>query len=230
MDDALRALAQKALEFVPKGARIGLGTGHTTEAFLELLGERARGGFAVKGVPSSEGTALKARQLGIPLTTLDDETPLAVTIDGADEVEPRSLNMIKGRGGALVRERIIAVAARRQIIIVTAEKIVDHLGSRTKLPVEVIPFATPYCRRQIEGLADFKDMRTELRGGAKSPYVTDNGNWIFDCTIPRVTDPRALEQALLSIPGVVDTGLFLGTASLVLVAEGTSIRELTREE
>jgi ribose 5-phosphate isomerase A len=221
-------VAAKALELVPDGARIGLGSGRTTEAFVHALAERVRQGLRVRGVPTSEGVARLARSLGIPLDTLEDSTPLEVTIDGADEVEPKTLNMIKGWGAALVRERIVAAAARRQVIIVTAEKLVERIGTRGRLPVEVIPFAAPFCRRQIEQIAVPGGLRPAVRQVDGKPLVTDNGNWILDCALAPQDDPAGLERALLAIPGVVDTGLFLGTAAMVLVAEGGKVRELRR--
>lgn len=228
MEANLQALARKAIEFVSPESRIGLGSGHAAEAFVQLLGERVRQGFSVRGVPTSQGTARLAQELGIPLDTLAAAEPLAVTIDGADEVEPASLNLIKGWGGALVRERIVAAASRRQIILVGAEKLVVRLGERGKLPVEVLPFAAPFCRQAIERLPFGGGLRVQLRGGEQQPFVTDNGNWIFDCALGPLADPAACAAALRAIPGVVDTGLFLGTAAMVLVAENGNVRELHR--
>jgi ribose 5-phosphate isomerase A len=226
LDTELAAVAAKALEWVSDGARIGLGSGRTTEAFMRLLGDRVRQGLHIRGVPTSSGTAQLAQKLGIPLDTLDSPEPLAVTVDGADEVEPKSLNLIKGWGGALVRERIVAVAARRQVILVTHEKLVERLGQRGRLPVEVIPFAEPLVRRRITSLG----LRLEIRQAEGKTFVTDNGNWILDCGLTAQDDPARLEAALLAIPGVVDTGLFLGTAEVVLVAEGGQVRELRRSQ
>jgi ribose 5-phosphate isomerase A len=249
MSRQLSALADRALDSVRDGARLGLGTGHTIEAFLERLGERVRGGLRVRGVPTSEVTTQKARELGIPLDTLDAPEPLDMTVDGADEVERGTLNLIKGWGGALVRERIVAAASRQQIILVTSEKIVDCLGARGKLPVEVIPLAAPYCRRRMlkkdergtmndesKGLphSDFgidpriSILDVQLRGEPGKPFVTDNGNWILDCSIEPLQNSANLDRWLCSIPGVVDTGFFFGTASVVLVAEGDAIQELHR--
>lgn len=229
MDGDFKALAEKALAFVPPGGRIGLGSGRTTAAFLRVLGERACQGLSVRGVPTSEAAAQLAREVGIPLDTLDGDEPLAVTIDGADEVERGTLHLIKGWGGALVRERIVAAASRQQVILVTAEKVVDRLGTRGRLPVEVLPFAAPFCRRRIEALSVAGGpLRPDVRLKDGRPLVTDNGNWIFDCAVPPLADPPALEQALRAIPGVVDTGLFLGTAAVVLVAEGATVREWRR--
>ena len=224
----MTALAARALDLVPDGARIGLGSGRTVGVFLQALGERVAGGLRVRGVPTSEATARRARDLGIPLDTLQPEGPLEATIDGADEAEPATLNLVKGWGGALVRERIVAAASRQQVILVTGRKVVDRLGSRGNLPVEVLPFAARWCRRRIEQLAGSGRLRAVLRGGARQPYLTENGNWIFDCALQPQDDPAALERSLRAVPGVVDTGLFLGTAAVVFVAEAGAIRELRR--
>lgn len=228
MDNAdLAALAAKALEWVPSGARIGLGSGRTTQAFIRALGDRVRQGFPVRGVPTSSGSARLAQEFGIALDELDDG-PLEITVDGADEVEPRSLNLIKGWGGALVRERIVAAASKKQLILVTPEKLVECLGQRGKLPVEVVPFAEPFVRHKIRELPD--GIRPELRAQDGKTFVTDNGNWILDCALAPVALPHKLSEALRSIPGVVDTGLFLGTAAVVLVAEKGTVRELHRPQ
>lgn len=221
MDD-FAALAARALEMVPDGSRVGLGSGRTATAFIHALGERVRGGLRVRGVPTSEATAQLARSLGIPLDTLDDPTPLALTVDGADEVERGTLRLIKGWGGALVRERIVAAASRAQVILVTAEKVVDRLGTRGRLPVEVLPFAAGFCRRCVELIGLKGTFRAAANGGT---FVTDNGNWILDCAVSPLDDPAALERSLRAIPGVVDTGLFLGTAALVLVDDGGRVVE-----
>jgi ribose 5-phosphate isomerase A len=224
----LNAVTSRVLALVSDGARLGLGSGRASMAFLEALGQRVRAGLRVTGVPTSETTAARARELGIPLETLDNDTPLDFTVDGADEVERGTLNLVKGWGGALVRERIVAAASRRQIILVTGEKIVDHLGTRGKLPVEVLPFAAPYCRRRIEALTGFGTLLPGVRMDQGKPVVSDNGNWTLDCTLGPQTRPADLEQALLAIPGVVDTGLFIGTADLVLVGMEGRVEEWRR--
>jgi ribose 5-phosphate isomerase A len=224
VEAALAALAAKALDFVPDGSRIGLGTGHAADAFLQALADRVRQGLRVRGVPSSEETGSLARSLGIAVDTLDADEPLIVTIDGADEVERGTLNLIKGRGGALARERVVAAAARRQVILVTPEKLVGRLGERGVLPVEVLPFAESFCRRSIRALG----LRSEVRQHDGAPFVTDNGNSILDCAVGPLDNPAALEAALKAVPGVVATGLFLGTASLVLVGRAEGVEELRR--
>jgi ribose 5-phosphate isomerase A len=208
----LQAIGEYALRYVPDGATVGLGTGHAATAFLHALGERVRGGLKVRGVPTSQASADLARELGIPLTTLDDVPELDVDVDGADEVDTHR-NLIKGYGGALVREKIVAASARELVILVGPEKLVATLGARGKLPVEVAPFGLPLCRRRLTDLG----LPPELRMVDGRPFVTDNGNHILDCHIDSLDQPADLEQAILAIPGVLGTGLFLGMRPTVLV-------------
>jgi len=219
--DPLEALAMRALGLVRDGTVVGLGTGRAATAFLHALAGRVRDGCRVKGVPTSEETERVARELGIPLVGL--EADLDLTVDGADEVDPE-LNLIKGDGGALVRERIVAAASARQVILVTRDKLVEVLGSHGRLPVEVLPFALPLCRRRLEALG----LKPVLRTEEDRPFVTDNWNVIVDCATGPIEDPHALERTILTIAGVVDTGLFLGIADTVLVADGVTVRELDR--
>ena len=222
----LERVATHALSFVPETsavARVGLGSGRAATAFVRALGARVRAGQKVQAVPTSEATAVLAREVGIPLVDLD-RTPLDVTVDGADEVDP-NLDMVKGWGGALVRERIVAAASERQIILVTPDKMVERLGSRGRVPVEVIPFARPFCERRLEALG----CRPELRSERGRPFVTDNGNVILDCGLEPPKDVVALDRAIRAIPGVVDTGFFLGTADTVLLAEAGTVRTLRRD-
>jgi ribose 5-phosphate isomerase A len=223
-EPALERLAARALEIVADATVIGLGTGRAASAFVRALGAQVRGGRRVGGVPTSEASAALARASGIPLAGLD-EPSIDVTVDGADEVDP-DLNLIKGYGGALVRERIVAAASRRQLILVGSEKLVPALGSRGRLPVEVVPFALPLVIRELSRLGARPTVRT--RSG--QPFVSDNGNVVVDCAVPRVERPAELHAEMRAIPGVVDTGLFLGTAHTVLVADGPVIRELTRSK
>lgn len=222
--DSLAILAAHALELVKDGAIVGLGSGRAATAFLRALAARVREGLSVRGVPTSEETARIARDSGIPLIGLDEAVP-DLTVDGADEVDPQ-LNLIKGYGGALVRERIVAAASRRQIILVEAGKLVPVLGTRGRLPVEVVPFSVPLCRHRLETLG----CRPRLRAERNRPYVTDNGNLILDCAVDPIPDPPALERAIRGIPGVVDTGLFLGTADTVLVADGGTVTVRKRQQ
>ncbi len=220
--EPLSALARRALGFVKDDTAVGLGAGRAATAFVRALAARVRDGLRVRGVPVSEATAGLAAGLGIPLVGLEAEIDVAV--DGADEVDP-DLDLIKGYGGALVRERIVAAASRRQIILVERDKLVPRLGSRGRLPVEVVPFALPWCLHRLAALG----LRPTLRMDGERPFVTDNGNVIVDCAVEPIADPPGLERALRAIPGVVDTGLFLGTADTVLVADGTAVSELGRQ-
>ena len=220
---ALDRLAARALELVADAVVIGLGSGRAASAFIRALGAQARAGRAVRGVPTSEATARLAREMGIPLTGLD-EPSVDVTVDGADEVDP-FLNLIKGYGGALVRERIVAAASERQLILVRSEKLVPVLGSRGRLPLEVVPFALPLVLRRLSRMG----CEPEVRAVGGRPFLSDNGNLVVDCAVKPIESATALEGRLRAIPGVVDTGLFLGTAHIVLVADGDAIRELRRE-
>jgi len=220
--EPLNALARRALGFVKDDTAVGLGAGRAATAFVRALAARVRAGLRVRGVPVSEATAGLAAELGIPLVGLEAE--IDVTVDGADEVDP-DLDLIKGYGGALVRERIVAAASRRQIILVERDKLVPQLGSRGRLPVEVIPFALPLCLHRLAALG----LRPTLRMVGERPFVTDNGNVLVDCAVEPIGDPPGLERTLRAIPGVVDTGLFLGTADTVLVADGTSVNEWSRQ-
>jgi ribose 5-phosphate isomerase A len=202
--------------------RVGLGSGRAAEAFVRALAAEAGRGLRVQGVPTSQATAALATSLGLALAELTDE-PLAVTVDGADEVDPR-LDLIKGYGGALTRERIVAAASRRQVILATPEKLVPRLGTRGRLPVEIVPFARPLAVRRLSALG----CQPQVREAERRPFVTDNGNWILDCAIVAVDDAATLEREIRRIPGVVDTGFFLGTAERVLVAEADHVRVLRR--
>jgi ribose 5-phosphate isomerase A len=220
-DDPLATLATRALDFVGDGGVVGLGSGRAASAFVRALAARVRDGLRVRGVPTSEETARLARELGIDLVGLEAE--LDLTIDGADEVDGE-LNLIKGYGGAFARERIVAAASRQQVILVTSDKLVETLGARGRLPVEVMPFALPLCRRRLEDLG----LKPALRTHEERPFVTDNFNVIIDCAVGPIEDPAALQRVILAIPGVIDTGLFLATADTVLVSDGETVRELVR--
>jgi len=225
--DDLARLAEHAVGLVRRAARsgpvrVGLGSGRAATAFVHALAGLVRDGARVSGIPTSAATAALARGLGIVVTELGPE-PLDLTVDGADEVDP-SLDLIKGYGGALVRERIVAAASRRQVILVTAEKLVPRLGTRGRLPVEIVPFARALCERRLRELG----ARPELRATVGQPFATDNGNWILDCGIGPLEDAADFARAVRAIPGVVDTGLFLGTADTVVVADGGAVRERRR--
>ena len=199
---------------------MGLGSGRAAEAFVRALAAEAAQGLVVQGVPTSRAIATLARSLGLPIAELTSDL-LDITVDGADEVDPR-LDLIKGYGGALTRERIVAAASRRQVILVTPEKLVPRLGSRGRLPVEIVPFARHLCDRRLRALG----CEPVLREAGAGPFVTDNGNWILDCGITAPDDAAALDRDIRGVPGVVDTGFFLGTAERVLVAEDGAVRVL----
>jgi ribose 5-phosphate isomerase A len=207
---------EAALSMVQEGHLIGLGSGNASWKFIEALGERVRGGLKVEGIPASEASANLAKKVGIPLVELTSDRVIDITFDGADEVDPQ-LNLIKGYGHALVREKIIAVAAKRFIILVgperIEEKIVQNLGQRGKLPVEVVPFALGYCQRVLSQLG----LPGELLKDGEKTFFSDNGNYILECRMSRITNPFELEKKICEIPGVVDTGFFLNMAEKVLI-------------
>jgi ribose 5-phosphate isomerase A len=205
---------ERALDFVADGAVVGLGSGRASTEFIKLVGARVRSGLRVRGVPTSQTSAELAQSLGIPLVSLEGGMPLALTVDGADEVDPQ-LNLIKGYGRALVREKIVAAASRLLVILVGAGKTVPALGSRGKLPVEVVPFALPLCRARLTELG-LRPVAYEVDGKL---FVSDNGNAILDCGVDPISDPAALEASIQAIPGVVGTGLFLGMADVVLFGD-----------
>ena len=218
--------AAYAARLVPDRAVIGLGSGSTVALFLEHLAARLRRGELrdIRGVPTSEQTAARARALGIPLTTLDEHSHLALTVDGADEVDP-NLNLIKGRGRALVREKIVAVHSERLVIIVDATKLVTRLG-QGPLPVEILPFAAHAHLRWLASLGCQVDLVREADG---TPIRTDNGHYLAFCTFPDgIPDPQALAQTLKLRPGIVDHGLFLDMAALVVVGTAQGVRLLER--
>jgi ribose 5-phosphate isomerase A len=208
----LRAIAERALEMIAKENVVGLGTGRAAATFIAALGERVRAGLRVRGIPTSRDAAHLAGQAGIPLTSFEETDSIDITVDGADEVDPQC-NLIKGYGGALVREKIVAAASRRVVILVGAEKVVSVLGQRGILPVEVVPFSLVPCRRRLLALG----FASEPRMHDGRVFLSDNGNYIVDCRIPPLDKPVDIEQAIRAIPGVVGTGLFLGLTSTVLI-------------
>jgi len=211
-------IVERALELIPNHSQIGLGSGRAARAFVRSLGQRMRAGrLHVQGVPTSHETASLAREVGIPLVTLEEASTLEITIDGADEVDP-NLDLIKGYGRALVREKIVAASSRRLVILVGPEKLVPKLGTRGRLPVEVLPFALPLCERRLREL----QCQPEVWAEGSQILTTDNGNYILDCSVKPIADPIQLELDIRAIPGVVGTGLFLGMADLVLVEDGKS--------
>ncbi|MBV8487563.1 MAG: ribose-5-phosphate isomerase RpiA [Planctomycetaceae bacterium] len=219
-------IIERALELVADGSRIGLGSGRAAQAFVKALGEHVRDGhLRVYGVPTSVATESLALQEEIPLLNLARAGTLDLTVDGADEVDP-NLDLIKGYGRALVREKIVAASSRRLIILVGDEKLVPQLGTRGKLPVEVTPFALPLCERRLRefGCQPVPYVQRDAL------FVTDNGNHILDCQIAPIADAIRLEDDIRAIPGVVGTGLFLGMADTVLVGDRTDFRMIEERQ
>jgi ribose 5-phosphate isomerase A len=215
---------QRAAQEVQDGMVLGLGTGSTVYYFIQEVGRMVHEGLRLTGVPTSIRTAELATQLAIPLTTLDAHPHLDLAVDGADEVDD-ALNLIKGAGGALLREKIIAASAARFLVVVDDSKMVHRLGERHPLPVEVVPFGVMPATRALEGLG----ARVTLRRGADGrPWVSDNGNYILDCRFRPIADPRALQQQLLAIPAVIDSGLFIGMTDTVLIGQAEGVRRLDR--
>lgn len=218
-DDFKRAAAEAALKFVEPGMKLGLGTGSTAAHFVELLGAKVADGFDVVGVPTSEATREFAERHGVPLTTLKDTPELDLTVDGADEIDG-DLNLIKGGGAALLREKIVAFASKRMIVIADSSKLVPQLGA-FPLPIEVIPFGKESTKRAIARLAKELGGSGEIdirRAEDECPVVTDSGHIIVDAHFERINDAKSVAAALNRIPGVVEHGLFLGYATLAILA------------
>lgn len=227
VDELKRAAAAAAVERVEPGMILGLGTGSTISHFLELLADRHDAGAltGIAGIPTSERTAGRARELGIPLTRLEEHPAIDLTVDGADEVDP-NLDLIKGLGGALLREKLVAQASRRLLIIVDDSKVVPRLGTRAPLPVEVVPFGWTVQRSFLSLLGARPALRTRPGG---SPFETDNHNYILDCHFDGgIPDAAALERRLEERAGIVESGLFLQMASEVVVAGTDGVRRLFR--
>jgi ribose 5-phosphate isomerase A len=210
-----------AAELVSDGQVVGLGTGSTAYFAVIALGERVKAGLKIVGIPTSIATEELARKLGIPLTTLDQHPEIDITIDGADEIDPR-LNLIKGGGGALLREKVVASVTKKMVVVADSGKVVPALG-KFPLPVEIIPFARPVVERKLVSLGATPKLRLKPDG---QPYVTDNGNHILDASFGRISDPPAVARSLSETPGVVEHGLFIGFAKVALVGRGTSLEEL----
>jgi ribose 5-phosphate isomerase A len=224
-----RAAAAGAVEFVRSGMRLGLGTGSTAKHFVDLLGERVRGGLDVVAVPTSEATRTQAELLGITLTTLDETPELDLTIDGADEIAP-DLTLIKGGGGALLREKIVAAASAKMLVIADQSKWVAMLG-RFPLPIEIAPFGAAATRRAVEaataaaGCPGAAPIRKTANGHA---FVTDGGHWLLDAQLQRIPDPKTLAARLSAVPGVMEHGLFIGLARTAIVAGPDGVRLIER--
>ena len=214
-DEAKLAAATKAIEtFLQDGMTIGLGSGTTSRFFVRILGDRVKSGLRVIGVPSSKSTGQLAQEVGVPLADLNDVEQLDLTIDGADEIDPKG-RMIKGGGANLLWEKIVASASRKMVAIVDESKRVQRLG-RFPLPVEVIPFSWKSTERQLQNLfknAGYLDVRIDVRGSKEKPLITDSGHYLLDCHLQEIADPEFLADHLNQIPGVVEHGLFRGIAT-----------------
>jgi len=222
-----RAAAEAAVELVQDGMVVGLGTGSTAAFAVEALARRHRQGLRFLGIPTSDRTAAQARAAGLPLTSFAEHRQIDLTIDGADEVERGTLNLIKGLGGALLHEKIVAAASRRLVIIVDETKLVDQLGTRTPVPVEVVAFGLEATQAALQSLGASTRLR---RSPAGEGFVTDSGNRILDCGFGAIADPAQLEERIRGVVGVVESGLFIGLAYAVFVAGATGMQRLDRPD
>jgi len=223
LDQEKQLAARAAVQLVQAGSIVGLGSGSTATYALEYLAERVRGGLKVQGIPTSQKIKQLAEQMHIPLTTLEEHPQVDIDIDGADEIDPQ-LNLIKGGGGALLREKIIASASRRFVVIAESTKQVARLG-KFPLPVEVIPFAQTLLKARIEALGAKVALRQYAYG---NPFVTDEGHHILDCTFGAIQDPAGLAENLRAMPGVVEHGLFIGMAEIALIGKAGQVLEIKR--
>jgi ribose 5-phosphate isomerase A len=222
-DEEKAEAARKSLEYVKDGMVVGLGSGTTATFVIKFLAERVRQGLKIRGIPTSRASGELARSLAIPLTSFDEVAYTDVTIDGADEVAP-DLTLIKGGGGALLHEKIVASSSHRLVIVADEHKLVKRLG-RFPLPVEVIPFAASPVRVRLEKIGANPALRSAPDG---SPYITDEGNFIFDCHYGEIMDPAAVAHTIKSMTGVVEHGLFLGLATVAIVAGPHGARVINR--
>jgi len=225
-DELKRTAAYRALDYVKDDMVLGLGTGSTAYFVIEGLGKRVAEGLKVVGIPTSERTAAQARKLNIPLSSFGEHSSIDLTIDGADEVEHGTLHLIKGLGGALLREKIVAAASRQLVIVVDQEKLVRGLGDHTPVPVEVVQFGWQATAAALTRLGADPVLRDATED---HPFITDGGNYILDCRFGRIDDPRLLEQRINMTVGVVECGLFISRASAVVVASEGGVEILNRE-
>lgn len=226
-DAQKRAAAEAAVALVQDGMVVGLGTGTTAAFAIDALAQRVRQGLRILGIATSETSAARAREGGIPLTSLSEHFHVALTIDGADEIALGSLDLIKGLGGALLHEKIVASASDRLVIVADAAKLVEQLGVSVPVPVEVVPFGWETTAERLAMLSGNPVLRRDADG---RPFRTDGGNLILDCGFGLIADAAALEQALSGVVGVVETGLFIGMADMALVADDDGVRTLVRGE
>lgn len=223
-DRLKRAAAIRAVEAIEDGMVLGLGSGSTAALVLEALAPRVAGGLRVLGIATSEATAAQARRLGIPLTSFAEHRRIDLTIDGADQVERGTLNLVKGLGGALLREKIVAGASARMIVVADESKMVDRLGALTPLPVEIVPFGWQAAVDRLASLGAAPALR--LAGG--KPFTTDGGHHIADCAFAEIADAAALESRLSAVVGVVESGLFVGLASHAIVGTSAGVIAIDR--
>jgi len=223
-DAQKRTAAEAAAALVEDGMIVGLGTGSTARFAIDTLIARVRDGLRIRAIPTSERSAAQAREGGIPLTTFAEHRRLDLTIDGADEIQAGTLNLIKGLGGALLREKIVAAASERLVIVADGRKLVERLGQTAVVPVEVVPFGWETTRERLRLLGTDPQPRRDAAGQL---FCTDGGNRILDCKFASIADPAALEQAIGRIVGVVEVGLFIGMAELALVSDDNGVRRLT---
>jgi ribose 5-phosphate isomerase A len=226
VDDLKRAAAEAAAAHLESGMIVGLGTGSTATLAINAIGRRVAEGLRIIGIPTSEATAQLAKSLGIPVATLGEHAHIDVTVDGADEVELGTLNLIKGHGGALLREKIVASASARLVIVVDESKLVDHLAARDPIPVEVVPFGWQATAKRLRQLGAVPSLRRSADG---QMFVTDGGHYILDCSFAGIASATQLERALDSVVGLVEHGLFLGMTTEVIVGATQGVRVLKPE-
>lgn len=214
---------EKAVEYVKDGMVVGLGTGSTIFYAIKKIGERVKNGLDIIGIPTSVETEKLAKQIGIQLSTLEEHPVIDITIDGADEID-KKLNLIKGMGGALLREKIVASASKKEIIAADTSKLVDMLGTKSPLPVEVTRFGWSYAAKKISEFG----CKPELRKKDGKVFITDNGNYILDCKFNKIDKPKEMEQKINNIPGVLENGLFIGLADVAVVAGEEGVRIIER--
>jgi len=224
LEPSKRKAAERAVAEVEDKMVLGLGSGSTAAIMVELLAKRVADGLSVVGIPTSEGTAALAKRLGVPLTDFEHHRRIDLTIDGADQIEQGTLNLVKGLGGALLREKIVAEASTRMIVIADASKIVSKLGGATPLPVEVVPFGWPIVMDRLKEFC----AECVLRRTGEAPFVTNGGNYVVDCRFDTIADAAALQSKLKAITGVVETGLFIGLATQAIIGREDDVDILSR--
>jgi len=223
-DTLKRAAAEHAVAEIADGMVLGLGSGSTASFAIAAVAVRIAAGLRVVAIPTSERSATLARQLNVPLSSFADHRRIDLTIDGADQVERGSLSLVKGLGGALLREKIVASASDRMVVVIDESKLVDRLGPRTSLPIEISVFGWQSVLDQLAALG----CEPRLRHVGEKPFITDNGNYIADCAFKEIVDPTALDAQLCGVAGVVETGLFIGMASAVVIGRPTGVEVIER--